>query len=106
MTTVQTIRHSQVWVWAKICILALLLVVTVLARVAGADPRDPPKEPTTTYIVSPTGGTFVAGSYHTIRADWQQRGTRHGRWKRGGLGKAASDLLDGAWDDSRSIRHR
>ncbi|MBC8351208.1 MAG: hypothetical protein H8E66_04430 [Planctomycetes bacterium] len=63
MTAVQSIRHSQVWVWTLICLLAMLLVLAVLTRVAGADSSDPPKEPVTTYIVSPISGTFVAGQY-------------------------------------------
>ncbi len=65
MTTVQSIRHSQVLVWTLICLLAVLLVVTVLARVAGADAGEPPKQPVTTYIVSPISGTFVAGEYRS-----------------------------------------
>jgi acetyl-CoA carboxylase biotin carboxyl carrier protein len=63
MTTVQLIRHSQVWEWTLICLLAMLLVLAVLTRVAGATSDEPPAEPVTTYIVSPSSGMFVAGSY-------------------------------------------
>ena len=61
--TAQSIRHSQVLVWTLICLLALLLVLAVLTRVAGATPGEPPPEAVTTYIVSPLNGVFVAGAY-------------------------------------------
>ena len=63
MTTVQPIRHSELWVWMLVCLLAMFLVLAVLTRVAGAEPDEPQDEPVTTYIVSPSTGTFVAGAY-------------------------------------------
>lgn len=63
MATIQSIRHSEVWVWMLVCLLAMFLVLAVLTRVAGADPGEPLDKPVPTYIVSPATGTFVAGAY-------------------------------------------
>lgn len=63
MAAIQTIRHSQLWVWMLVGMLAMLLLLTVLARVAGADSGDPQEEPVAAYIVSPFNGTFLTGAY-------------------------------------------
>ena len=63
MTTVQPIRHSEVWIWMSVCLLAMFLVLAVLTRVAGANSGGPPEEPVASYIVSPSNGTFIAGAY-------------------------------------------
>jgi biotin carboxyl carrier protein len=63
MATVQPVRHSQVWIWTLIGLLALFLVLVVLKRVAGAEPIDPQPDPVAAYIVSPSTGMFVAGPY-------------------------------------------
>jgi biotin carboxyl carrier protein len=63
MIAVKTIRHSQVWVWIFVCLLAAFLVLAVLVRVAAANDDEPRVEPVATYIVSPSNGTFIAGEY-------------------------------------------
>jgi len=62
MVTVQSIRHSEVWVWMLVCLLAMFLVLAVLARVAGAEPGEPQDKPVPTYIVSP--GPLKTGDHH------------------------------------------
>lgn len=69
MTSAQSIRHSLVLVWTLICVLALLLILAVLTRIAGATSDEPPLKPATTYIVSPHSGVFVAGSYRGADAE-------------------------------------
>ena len=64
MTTVQMIRQSKIWVWMFVCALAMLLVLPMLTRVAGADSGEPRGQPAaTTDIISPSSGTFFAGAY-------------------------------------------
>jgi len=63
MTTAQPLRHPQLFVWALICSLPLLLILAVLTRIAEATTDHPPVSSATTYIVSACSGVFVAKSY-------------------------------------------
>jgi biotin carboxyl carrier protein len=63
-TAIQTIRRPQVWVWMLVSLMAMLLVLPVVTRVAGADSGTPREQPAaTTYIISPSSGTFLAGAH-------------------------------------------
>ena len=63
MTATQMTRHSDVLAWMLIYLLAVLLVLVALTRVAAATAGELPEKPVETYIVSPGDGVFVAGAY-------------------------------------------
>jgi len=67
MTAIQQLRHSQVLIWLMVFLLAILIVLAVLVRVAGAAPGESWEEPVAEFIVSPSAGMFVAGDYSESR---------------------------------------
>ena len=62
MSGFRKMRHSEVWVWILIFLLAVFLVLAVLFRVARGESGEPRNERLATHIVAPAGGTLVAGA--------------------------------------------